>query len=81
MKLFVGNISWDAVENDLRKAFSPFGTITDLKIVMDRDSGRSRGFGFVAYSEKREAETALREMDGAEFMGRSLRVSPAQDRR
>lgn len=80
LKLFIGNLSWSASDNDLRKEFGKFGTITELKIITDRETGKSRGFGFVGYSTAQEAETAIREMDGREFMGRSVRVSLAQER-
>ena len=81
MKLFIGNLSWNATEADLRKSFGRFGVISDLKIILDKDSGKSRGFGFVSYETKEAGETAIHEMDGTDFLGRALRVSPAVERR
>lgn len=80
MKLFIGNISWKSTEEDLRKQFGRFGTIADLKLIEDKETGKSRGFGFISYEDRREGEIAIREMDGAELNGRQLRVSEAQER-
>jgi RNA recognition motif-containing protein len=64
MRLFVGNLSFQTTEDDLRDAFSQHGSITDLKIMTDRMTGRSRGFAFVTFSSQAEGETAIRALDG-----------------
>jgi RNA recognition motif-containing protein len=80
-KLFVGSLSWDTNDDGLHEAFSQFGEITEAKVICDRDSGRSRGFGFVTFTEEEAAEKALSAMNGFELDGRPIRVDFAQDRR
>ena len=80
-KLFVGGLSWDTSDEGLRDAFERFGEVTEAKVINDRDTGRSRGFGFVTYEQASDAEAAMSEMDGATLDGRQLRVNEAQDRR
>lgn len=80
-KLFVGGLSWGTKEESLRQAFERFGTIEDVHVAVDRDTGRSRGFGFVTFAEEEQAKTALNEMNGTELDGRSLRVDFATERR
>ena len=79
-KLFVGGLSWDTTDAGLSQAFSRFGA-TDATVILDRDTNRSRGFGFVTLSDPAQAQIALREMDGATLDGRQIRVNEAQDRR
>lgn len=79
-KLFIGGLAWATDENTLRDAFSSFGTVTEVKIILDRDTGRSRGFGFVNFTSPEEAEVALQEMDGRELAGRQIRVDYATDK-
>ncbi len=79
-KLFVGGLSWDTNDGGLRAAFERFGQVTEAKVITDRDTGRSRGFGFVSYTDASAARTAMEEMNGAELDGRNLRVNEAQDR-
>ena len=79
-KLFVGGLSWDTSEEGLRQAFEPFGEVTEAKVVMDRYSGRSRGFGFVSYAEDSQADAAQQEMNGKELDGRAIRVDYANER-
>ncbi len=79
-KLFVGGLAWATDESALRGAFERFGTVTDAKVITDRDTGRSRGFGFVSFDDAGAAATAAQEMNGADLNGRSLRVDVAQDR-
>lgn len=80
-RLFVGNLSWDSTEESIRAAFEQGGgTVSDVHIMTDRESGRSRGFGFVEMSTDEEAQAAIQEMDGADLDGRSLRVNEAQPR-
>jgi RNA recognition motif-containing protein len=76
-KLFVGGLAWATSEETLRSAFEPFGDIEDCVVVMDRETGRSRGFGFVTYKEQESAERAKSEMDGQILDGRALRVDIA----
>ena len=79
-KLFVGGLAWATTDEGLRDAFSRFGALNEAKVISDRDTGRSRGFGFVTYESASDAATALDAMDGADLDGRSLRVSEAQER-
>ena len=80
-KLFVGSLSWGTNDEGLRQAFERFGEVTDAKVITERDTGRSRGFGFVTFSDANAAETAQKEMDGSTLDGRTLNVDVAQDRR
>jgi RNA recognition motif-containing protein len=80
-KLFVGSLSWDTNDDGLREAFSQFGEITEAKVINDRDSGRSRGFGFVTFADDEAADKAIAAMNGFELDGRPIRVDVAQDRR
>lgn len=79
-KLFIGGLSWDTDDNGLRDAFHAFGEITEAKVVMDRDTGRSRGFGFLSFADAASAKKAISEMDGRDIDGRAIRVSEANDR-
>ena len=79
-KLFVGGLSWNTSDENLRTAFEAFGTVTEAKVVLDRETGRSRGFGFVSYSDAEAAQNAIAEMDGQELDGRNVRVNAANDR-
>jgi len=79
-KLFVGGVSWDTNDDGLRDAFSQFGEIESVRILTDRETGRSRGFGFVEYQTAEAAEAALKAMDGAELDGRILRVDFAAEK-
>jgi RNA recognition motif-containing protein len=79
-KLFVGNLSFDTTENDLQDAFSAHGTVTETNLLMDRETGRPRGFGFVTMSSAEEAQKAIAEMNGKEIGGRALTVNVAKPR-
>jgi cold-inducible RNA-binding protein len=79
-KLFVGGLSWNTDDQSLHNAFAPHGEVTEAKVIMERDSGRSRGFGFVTFSSADAAEQAVTAMDGRELDGRTLRVNVAQER-
>lgn len=79
-KLFVGGLSWDTNDESLRGAFDRFGEVTEAKVVTDRETGRSRGFGFVTMSAPSDAQVAAREMDGTILDGRSIRVNEAENR-
>lgn len=80
-KLFVGSLSWNTDDHGLQAAFERFGQVTDAKVISDRDTGRSRGFGFVTFADAQSAQKAMQEMNGAELDGRTLNVDIAQDRR
>ncbi len=80
-KLFVGGLSWDTNDAGLRDAFTAFGEVVEAKVITDRDTGRSRGFGFVTFADANSAETAMQEMDGTSLDGRSVRVNIAEERR
>jgi len=80
MKLHVGNLSYGANEAELRELFSPFGTVESVAIITDRDTGRSKGFGFVEFANDAEAQAAISALNGKEMGGRVLTVSPARPR-
>ena len=77
-KLYVGNLSFNASEEQLSEHFSAFGTVDSCKIITDRDTGRSKGFGFVEMSSSEEAQEVISNLDGKEFEGRNLRVNEAK---
>ena len=79
-RLYVGNLSYNTTEIGLREAFGQVGTVADAKIVMDRDTGRPRGFGFVEMSSDQEAQQAIQELNGRELDGRAINVNEAQER-
>ncbi len=79
-KLYVGNLSFNTSSQDLETMFAEAGTVQSANIVEDRETGRSRGFGFVEMSTKEEAQTAITTFDGKEFDGRSLKVNEAKPR-
>ena len=79
-KLYVGNLPYDTTELDLRDAFGAHGQVEDVAIVTDRETGQSRGFGFVTMADKEGMEAAIRELDGQEFHGRRLNVNEARPR-
>ncbi|MEW6051476.1 MAG: RNA-binding protein [Candidatus Zixiibacteriota bacterium] len=78
MKLFVGNLAFDVTDEDLRKVFEPFGTVMSAAIVKDRFSSEPRGFGFVEMSSKSEAQAAINELNGKDFMSRAMAVNEAR---
>lgn len=77
-KLFVGNLSFNTTENDLQDAFAAHGTVTETNLMVDRMTGRPRGFGFVTMSTPEEAQKAIEAMNGAEVGGRALTVNIAR---
>jgi len=79
-KLYVGNLSYRTTEDGLRNLFSAFGTVASVKIISDRDSGNSKGFGFVEMSTDDEAVAAITGTHGKEFEGRALKVNEAMDK-
>jgi cold-inducible RNA-binding protein len=79
-KLFVGGLSWDTTDATLQKAFALFGEITEAKVITDRDTGRSRGFGFVTFARDEDAKTAISKMHGTSLDGRNITVNEAQEK-
>jgi len=79
-KLYVGGLSYDTTEDQLREAFAEFGTVESANVIMDRDFGRSKGFAFVEMSINSEAEKAMRGLDGTLLDGKEIRVNHAQER-
>uniref|UniRef100_A0A2N9GJP4 RRM domain-containing protein n=1 Tax=Fagus sylvatica TaxID=28930 RepID=A0A2N9GJP4_FAGSY len=79
-RLFVGGLSWSVDEKSLKDAFSSFGEVTEVNILYDKDSGRSRGFGFVNFSKEDDARCAKDAMDGKALLGRPLRLSFALEK-
>ncbi len=77
-KLYVGNMSFETTESDLRTAFSQFGTVSDVYVAMDKFSGRARGFAFVTMSTPEEAKLAIEKMNGTNLGGRDLTVNEAR---
>jgi len=79
-KLYVGNMSFNSTEDDIRDAFAPHGTVTSVNIIMDRETGRPRGFAFVEMGSDSEAQAAVKGLDGQDLDGRSLKVNIAKPR-
>jgi len=79
-KLFVGNLSFNTTENDLQDMFAAHGTVTEANLMMDRATGRPRGFGFVTMSTAEEAQNALQALNGSSVDGRALTVNVARPR-
>lgn len=80
MRIYVGNLSFQTDENALRAAFGEFGEVEDAHVIMDRETGRSRGFGFVTMPDDAQGQAAIEAMNGANLDGRSLRVNEARPR-
>ena len=81
MKLFVGSLPFKIEENSLREYFEEYGEVTSVKIIIDKVTGRSKGFGFVEMPDDQEAQQAMKELNGAEIEGRTIVVNEAEDRR
>lgn len=79
-KLFVGGLSWDTSDNSLMAAFSTHGDVTDAKVITDRETGRSRGFGFVTFADASQATAAISALDGTDLDGRTIRVNLAEQK-
>ncbi|KAG2629491.1 glycine-rich RNA-binding protein 2, mitochondrial-like [Panicum virgatum] len=79
-KLFVGGLSYGTDDHSLRDAFANYGQVIEARVIMDRESGRSRGFGFVTYTSSEEASAAITAMDGKDLHGRNIRVNHATER-
>ncbi len=80
MKIFVGNLSYEANDEDLRATFTPFGTLASAQVIMDRETGRSRGFGFVEMSNDTEGQAAINALNGKDLKGRAMTVNQARPR-
>ena len=83
MNIYVSNLSFDVQDEDLKEFFTPYGEVTSAKIINDRETGRSRGFGFVEMSDDAASKKAIAELDGAEVEGRNIKVmeaKPKEDR-
>lgn len=80
MNIYVGNLPYSLTEEELRNTFARYGTVTSAKIVIDRATERSKGFGFVEMPDQSEAEAAIKALDGAPLNGRPVRVNPAKPR-
>jgi RNA recognition motif-containing protein len=84
MSVYVGNLSYDVTEDDLSQIFAEYGTVKRVQLPTDRETGRLRGFGFVEMAADAEEDAAIEALDGAEWMGRDLKVNkakPREDRR
>ncbi|GAA6618706.1 RNA recognition motif domain-containing protein [Scytonema sp. NUACC26] len=80
MSIYVGNLSYEVTPDDLKEVFAEYGTVKDVQIPTDRETGRPRGFGFVEMSSEAEETAAIEGLDGAEWMGRDLKVNKARPR-
>jgi len=80
-KLFVANLDWSLTDSDLREAFSPYGEISDCFVVKDHETNKSRGFGFVTFTDTDAADSAIDNMNGASLNGRPLVVNEARERK
>jgi len=79
-KLFVGGLSWNTNDDGLRMAFERFGNIDEAKVIIDRETGRSRGFGFVTFNDAESARSAMGEMNGQALDGRNIKVNEAEEK-
>ncbi|HET9793896.1 MAG TPA: RNA-binding protein [Thermoanaerobaculia bacterium] len=80
MKLYVGNLSYNTTEDELRELFGAYGNPDSVKIIMDRETGRSKGFGFVEFSDDQAAKSAMSALNGRDLGGRALTVNEARPR-
>jgi RNA recognition motif-containing protein len=78
-KIYVGNLSYDTTEDDLRDYFSQFGAISDIKLIIDFATGRSKGFGFISYASAQDCDSAVSAANGVELSGRKLKVNIARE--
>jgi RNA recognition motif-containing protein len=80
LDIYVGNLSFDTTDRDLETAFTPHGKVNSVRVAIDRDTGRARGFGFVEMPDQNEAQAAIRALNGSELQGRTLTVNEARPR-
>jgi len=78
MNLYVGNLLFDVTENELKELFEPFGQVTEIRLIMDKFSGKSKGFGFIEMPSKEEAQKAIAELNGKDVKGRAMTVNEAK---
>lgn len=78
MNIYVGNLTYDLSEDDLQQIFNEYGEVSSVKIIKDRDTNRSKGFGFITMDDDENASKAISELDGVEVSGRTLRVNEAR---
>ena len=78
MDIYVGNLPYQATEDDIRGLFEPFGNVTSVRVITDRETGQSKGFGFVEMPDRDEATKAIESANGQDLMGRNLRVNESQ---
>lgn len=81
MNIYVGNLSYEVTDNDLKTAFSAFGAVTSAKVISDMYSGKSKGFGFVEMESREEAQQAIAQLNGTELKGRTINVNEARPKR
>lgn len=81
MNIYIGNLNYKLSESELEQVFTEFGEVSSVKIIKDKFTGRSKGFGFVEMPNSEEANVAIEELDGAEVGGRNMRVNEARPRR
>lgn len=79
-KIYIGNLPFTSTENELRDLFARHGEVQSVNVIMDRDTGRARGFAFVEMSNEADAAKAIKDLDGSELGGRNLRVNEAEDK-
>ena len=80
MTIYIGNLSFQATEDDIREVFQEYGTVNRISLPTDRETGRKRGFAFVEMGSEQEEEAAIEQLDGAEWMGREIRLNKAKPR-
>ena len=80
MNIYVGNLSYDMTDHELLEAFAQFGEVISAKIISDRETGRSKGFGFVEMADKNQGEAAIEHLNGQDLKGRALKVNEARPR-
>lgn len=78
MNIYVGNLHYNVSDEDLKQVFEEYGEVTSVKIIMDRETGRSKGFGFIEMSDDAKAREAIEELNGAELMGRTMKVNESR---
>ncbi len=79
-KLFVGSLSWNTTSEELTEAFAAIGEVVEAKVLTDRETGRSRGFGFVTFKDENDAARAIEQLDGTTLDGRTIKVDKANER-
>ena len=80
MNIYAGNLSYNTQDNELHEAFSEFGEVSSAKVIMDRDTGRSKGFGFVEMANDEDGKKAIEALDGTDLDGRTIKVNEARPR-